>query len=184
MKTSGLVANLRIGKLANHHPSLCDFRGPNKNVPSVPASLVENPTPRFDAEGTRCWFRDQHLKTDRDYRRRGPARGLCVDSPVGKQDDARAVNRSTTRSAGPGSTRSGGSWLNSNSSSSCGVNSDSSGRSSSSFSSAFSGPCALRWRFHSGSQALRDFKVRSIMLSWCGEVSMPQWSRRFTADSD
>ena len=43
---------------------------------------------------------------------------------------------------------------------------DSSGTSSNSF----GGPRALCWRFHGGSQAPRDFKIRSMTSSWRGEV--------------
>ncbi len=47
-----------------------------------------------------------------------------------------------------------------------GANSERSGTSS----SCFGGPRALRSRFHGGFQAPRDFKIRSITSSWCGEV--------------
>ena len=45
---------------------------------------------------------NQHLKRSWDIRRRGPARGLCVECPRAKQDDARVIKTPTTRSAGPG----------------------------------------------------------------------------------
>ena len=57
--------------------------------------------------------------------------------------------------------------MNSNSSPSGGGISERSGTSS----STLGGPRALRCRFQGGSQAPRDFKIRSITSSWCGEVS-------------